>query len=340
MTKNPTLKEIARLAGVSRSTVSRVINDEPKVSTEVRQRVWRVVKELGYHPNAAARSLASRSSQTLGVVIPETLDTVFVNPFFPSVLRGIAEAINAHKYHLMLSMIRGPMQDDFYRRALRGQMLDGVVIVSALAEEPLISRLVRDRMLFVSIGRYVHEPDVNYVDVDNARGARRAVEHLLAGGRRRIATIAGPSNMMAGLDRLAGYREALREAGLAVDEALVQEGRFDEDSGFEALEQLLPLQPDAVFVANDLMAVGALRALRQAGRRVPDDVALVSFDDAPVATFTDPPLTTVRQPMHQLGVTAVNLLLRLLQDGVQGPLHEILPTELVVRASCGLGSAG
>lgn len=340
MTKTPTLKEIAQLAGVSRSTVSRVINDEPKVRAEVRQRVWRVVKELGYHPNAAARSLVSRSSQTLGVVIPETLDTVFVNPFFPSVLRGIAEAINENKYHLMLSMIRGPMQDDFYRRALRGQMLDGVIIVSALADAPLISRLVRDRMLFVSIGRYVHESDVNYVDVDNTQGARRAVEHLLKGGRRRIATIAGPSNMMAGLDRLAGYREALREAGLAVDEALVKEGRFDEDSGFEALEQLLPLEPDAVFVANDLMAVGALHALRQAGRRVPDQVALVGFDDAPVAMFTDPPLTTVRQPMHQLGVTAVNLLLRLLQDGAQGPLHEVLPTELIVRASCGLGDAG
>jgi LacI family transcriptional regulator len=331
----PTLEEIARIAGVSRSTVSRVINDAPNVRLEVRQRVWQVVEEMDYQPNAAARSLVSRRNQTLGVVIPETVNTIFVDPFFPGVLRGIAEAANGHEYHLMFSMVNHPMQESFYRRALRSQMLDGVVIVSASTDDPLIPYLIQDRISFVSIGRYPYAPDINYVDADNVRGAQEATAHLLQHGRWRVATITGPLNMVAGLDRRTGYEMALREAGLGVDEALIAEGDFTQDSGAVAMERLLPLEPDAVFVASDLMAIGALHALHQAGRRVPEDVAVVGFDDAPSATFANPPLTTVRQPVYELGVRAVDLLLRLLDQEAQGPLHEILPTELVVRASCG-----
>jgi LacI family transcriptional regulator len=338
--RTPTLEEIAQVAGVSRSTVSRVINNEPNVRQEVRQRVWQVVDEMGYHPNVAARSLVSRRSQTLGVIIPETVNTVFVDPFFPQVLRGTADAANESKYYLMLSMVSQPLEEDFYRRALRSQMLDGVVIVSSRVGDPLIPRLLQDHIPFVTIGRRLHHPDVSYVDADNVRGARMATEHLLQHGRRRVATITGPSNMVPGLDRREGYRAALREAGLPINENLVAEGDFTEAGGYAAVEQLLPLEPDAVFVASDLMAVGALRALRQAGRRVPDDVALVGFDDAPVAAYTNPPLTTVRQPIYDLGVTAIKLLLRLLETETEGPLRTILATELVVRASCGVTGQG
>ena len=333
--KRLTLEEVARIAGVSRSTVSRVVNDEPNVSAEVRQRVRRVVEEMGYHPNAAARSLASRHSQTLGAVIPQAMNTVFVDPFFPYVLRGLAEAANESDYHLMLSMVDRPMEEDFYRRALRSQLLDGVIIVSALLDDPLVPRLLRDHIPFVTIGRHLYEADVNYVDTDNVRGARTATEHLLRQGRQRVATITGPLNMVPGLDRREGYRAALRAANMPIDEDLIVEGDFSEAGGFSAMQRLLPLEPDAVFIASDLMAVGALRAISQAGRRVPEDVALVSFDDAPIATYTDPPLTTVRQPMYELGVNAIRLLIRLLKEDVDGPLRTILPTELVIRASCG-----
>jgi len=329
-----TLEEIARAAGVSRSTVSRVINAEPNVRDAVRQRVWQVVEEMDYHPNAAARNLASRRAQTLGVVIPQTFNTVFVDPFFPDVLRGVADAANESKHHLMLSMVDRPMEEDFYRRALRSQMLDGVVIVSALVDDPLIPRLLRDRIPFVTIGRHLRE-QVSYVDADNVRGGRMATEHLLHNGRRRVATITGPLNMVPGLDRREGYQAALREAGFTVREAWIAEGDFTQSGGFAAMQQLLPREPDAVFVASDLMAVGALRALQQAGQRVPDDVALVGFDDAPVATFTDPPLTTVRQPVYELGVMAIKQLLRLLEKEHEEPVRTILPTELVIRASCG-----
>ncbi len=340
--KPPTLEEIAKAAGVSRSTVSRVINDEPNVRPEVRQRVWQVVEAMGYHPNAAARSLVSRRSQTLGVIIPQTVNTVFADPFLPNVLRGIADAANEHKYHLMLSMVSRPLEEDFYRRALRSQMLDGVVILSAFLDDPLIPRLLRDRIPFVTIGRHPHEPAASYVDADNVRGARMATEHLLRQGRRRVATITGPASMIAGLDRREGYQAALREADLPLDENLIAEGDFTEAGGYVAMQQLLLQEPDAVFVANDLMAIGALRAIRQVGRRVPDDVALVGFDDAQIAAYADPPLTTVRQPVYELGDTAINLLVRLIEPvgslrgyETQDSLRAILPTELVIRASCG-----
>lgn len=332
--KRPTLEEIASVAGVSRSTVSRVINDAPNVRKAVRQRVKRVVREMGYYPNAAARSLAGQRSQTLAVVIPETINTVFLDPFFPNVLRGIAEVTSAHHYHMLLSMVERPSEKDFYRRALRSQMLDGVVIVSALMDDPLIPYLLRDHIPFVLIGRH-DDPRVSYVDVDNLGGAYMATTHLLQGGRRRVATITGPLDMVPGLDRRAGYRTALLKAGYPVDDALIVKGDFTEAGGRAAMAQLLPLAPDAVFVASDLMALGALSALWEAGCCVPDDVAVIGFDDAPVAAYTDPPLTTVRQPVTDLGRTAARLLLRLLQEGQAGPLRQTLPTELIVRASCG-----
>lgn len=334
--KAPTLEEIAQVAGVSRSTVSRVVNNSPNVRGEVRQRVWRVVKEMGYSPNVAARSLAGQHSQILGVVIPETVGTVFVDPFFPMVLRGIADAANERRYFLMLSAVSQSLEEDFYRRALRSQMLDGLLLVSARFGDPLIPLLLRDEIPFVTTGRRLNHPEVSYVDVDNLRGAHMAVEHLLAQGRRRVATITGPLNMAPGLDRLEGYKAALRGAGKGIHEDLIAGGDFTEASGFTAMQQLLRHAPDAVFAASDMMAVGALRALHQAGQRVPQDVALVGFDDAPVATYMDPPLTTVRQPVYQMGVAAVKQLLRVLENGVKGPLRTVLTTELVIRESCGM----
>ncbi len=335
MSRNrPTLEEIADVAGVSRSTVSRVINNEPNVRAAVRQRVQRVVREMGYYPNVAARRLAGQRSQTLAVVIPETINTVFLDPFFPNVLRGIAEVTNAHHYHLMLSMVDRPSEQDFYHRALRSQMLDGVIIVSALIDDPLIPQLLRDPLPFVLIGRH-DDPRVSYVDADNLGGARIATAHLLQSGRRRVATITGPLDMVPGLDRRAGYRSALRKAGHPVDDALIVQGDFTQAGGRAAMTQLLPLAPDAVFVASDLMALGALSVLWEAGCCVPDDVAVIGFDDAPVAAYADPPLTTVRQPVTDLGRTAARTLLRLIKEEQEEPLRQTLPTELIVRASCG-----
>ncbi len=334
----PTLEQIAKLAGVSRSTVSRVINNHPNVRPEVREHVWRIVREVGYHPHAAARSLVTRRTQIIGMIIPEAVTTLFTDPFFPLLLRGATEACNAHQYQLMLSLFTARADHkELYQRVLRNGYLDGVVVASTSVNDPLIPNMLRDGIPFVSVGRYPDER-VHYVDVDNVGGARMAVEHLIRLGHRRIATITGPLDMVAGQDRLTGYRQGLEARGIPVEEDLIFEGDFTEDSGRLGMQHLLSASPTAVFVASDTMAIGALKALRQAGLRAPQDMALVSFDDIPIAASIEPPLTTVRQPIERMGGMAVEVLLSLLESSSpeQVPAQRIvLPTELVIRASCG-----
>lgn len=333
-----TLEEIARLAGVSRSTVSRVMNDQPGVRDQVRQQVQRVVRETGYQPHAAARSLVTRRTGVIGVVIPEAVTTLFTDPFFPFLLYGITEACNAHRYHLMLSLFNGPAnQAELYRRVIYGGHLDGVVVASAHLDDPLLMQLLEDGFPFVLVSRH---PDdrVNYVDVDNVGGARMAVEHLVRLGHQRIGTITGPLTMAHAQDRLAGYRQALDAHHLPVDEALIVEGDYTELGGVMAARRLLVAAPTALFVANDVMAIGALKTLREAGLRVPENVAVVGFDDMPIASAVEPALTTVRQPIERLGSMAVDLLLDILSTirEVETPAQRIiLPVQLVVRDSCG-----
>ncbi|HOG48501.1 MAG TPA: LacI family DNA-binding transcriptional regulator [Anaerolineae bacterium] len=330
-----TLEGIARLAGVSRSTVSRVINNHPSVKPEVREHVWQIIRQVGYQPHAAARSLVTKRTHVIGLFIPRAVTALFGDPFFPLLIRGITDTCNAHGCHLMLSLCSGHIDpDDLYRQVLRGGYLDGVVVASTNLDDPLVPRLIGDGVRFLSVGAY---PDsrVSYVDVDNVSGTRMAVEHLLRQGRRRIATICGPRAMVAGRDRLAGYRQALEARGMAYDEALVAEGDFSEDGGRAAMQRLLAQAPDALFAASDMMAIGAIKALREAGRRIPQDVAIVGFDDLPLASIMEPGLTTVRQPIERLGAMAAEVLLDLVEGRVEGPQHVILPVQLVVRQSCG-----
>jgi len=335
---SPTLEEVAQLAGVSRSTVSRVINDQPNVRPEVRERVWQVAREVGYQPHAAARSLVTNRTHVIGMVIPEAVTTLFTDPFFPLLLRGATDACNSHQYQLMLSLFTANNdRQEIYQRILRSGYLDGAIVASASLGDPLISDLLRDRIPFVSVGRYPNKP-VHYVDADNVSGARMAVEHLIRLGHRRIATITGPLDMIAGQERLSGYRQALEARGIPVEEELIVEGDFTEASGTAGMQRLLPVSPSAVFVASDMMAIGALRSLRQADRQVPQDIALVGFDDIPIASAIVPALTTVRQPIEHMGSMAVEVLLSVLEDssGEEALAHRIvLPTELVIRASCG-----
>jgi len=334
----PTLEDVARLAGVSRSTVSRVINDHPSVRSETRERVWQAIHRSSYQPHAVARSLVTRRTQIIGMVIPETVTTLFTAPFFPLLLRGDTEACNAHHYQLLLTLFNDPAgQEEIYQRTLRNGYLDGVIVASASQDDPLIPDLLHDRVPFVSVGRHPNER-VHYVDVDNVGGARMAVEHLIRLGHRRIATITGPLDMSAGQDRLEGYRQALQAHHVPVEERLIVEGDFTEGRGMVGMQQLLPASPSAVFAASDMMAIGALKALRQAGRQVPQDIALIGFDDIPAASVIEPALTTVRQPIERMGSMAVEVLLSVLDgaSGEEAPAHRIIfPPELAIRASCG-----
>jgi DNA-binding LacI/PurR family transcriptional regulator len=328
----PTLEEVGAVAGVSRATVSRVINRSPKVSPEARTAVERAIAKLGYTPNRAARSLVTRRTDVLALYVSEPEERVFSDPIFATVVRGMGAATADTEMTLVLVMAKAEEERERARRFLRRDHVDGVVLMSLHGDEPLPRQLARAGMPTVQIGRPLGRAGVPYVDADNRGGARLAVEHLLEGGRRTIATVSGPWNMNAGVDRLEGYRDALRRGGLALRNELVEEGDFGEASGYEAMRAMLGREPalDAVFAASDLMAVGALRALREAGRDVPDDVAVVGFDDAPFAGHTVPPLTTIRQPLDEMTRRTADLLLAQIR-GEPTDGNVICPTELVVR---------
>jgi LacI family transcriptional regulator len=333
-----TLEEVAKLAGVSRSTVSRVINHHPNVHGRTRERVWEAVRLSGYRPNVVARSLVTNRTHIISIVIPEAVNSIFTDPFFSHLLCGTTEACNEHRYQLLLSLFTAATDfQEIYDRLLQSGYADGVIVASAPLEDPLVPNLLRDGVPFVSVGRYPDER-VHYVDIDNVGGAKMAINHLVRQGHRRVGMITGRLDIVAGQDRLQGYRQALEARGIPVDERLIAEGDFTEDGGMAAMQALLPLKPTAVFVASDTMAVGAMRVLRIAGLSVPQDVAVVGFDDTSVASSSEPALTTVRQPIERLGAMAVDVLVSILENSSaeDATVHRILiPTELVVRASCG-----
>lgn len=334
-TEKLTIRQIAKLAGVSRSTVSRVINDHPNVNPQTRDKVLQIVAATGFRPDPIARSLSSRRADIIGLVVPLTIRSLFEDPFFPRLLQGISQGCNSHDYTLALFLLHTLEEEaKLYSRISRRQLLDGVIVSATRSGDSLISRLIANRIPFVLHGRH-EDTQVNFIDVDNVSGAHTAVTHLVRLGRRRIALITGPSDSPAAEDRKRGYLNALQERRVRGDKALIIHGDFTETSGYEALQRLLPHEPDAVFVASDTMALGALRALRKAGKCVPDEVAVVGFDDMPYAATSDPPLTTIRQPIQRAGVLAVETLIDILENGAEPPRRIILPTELVIRASCG-----
>jgi LacI family transcriptional regulator len=329
------LEQIAKLSGVSRSTVSRVVNNDPNVSMVTRERVMQVVKRVNYTPNAAARGLAAGHTHVLGLVIPMGVAALFTDPYFPILIQGVSSACNAREYSVMLWLAEPEYERRQIRQIMYSGLVDGVIITSMLLNDSLVQALSDGDLPFMLIGRHPTDTRARYVDADNIGGAREAVMHLLRLGRTHVATITGPQNMIAGADRLAGYNAALRDRGVISDSSLIAEGDFTEAGGYRAMQQLLAHRPDAVFAASDIMAIGAMRALREAGLRVPEDVAVVAFDDLPQAARTEPPLTTVRQPVYRLGAMAVDSLLDLIEHPDSSPRRIVLPTELVVRASCG-----
>ena len=326
----PTLEQVAATARVSRSTVSRVVNGEPYVSEAVRDRVNQAIDRLGYLPNPAARTLVTQRSGSVALVFPEPDTRVFTDPFFAGIVRGVSQRLAGVAMQLVLVMLQNEADHARLERYVAAGHVDGVLLVSLHSGDPLPRALVSRGIPAVLNGRpHDGEHDLPYVDVDSQQGAVIATRHLAAQGRTTIATIAGPQDMCAGIDRLAGYRSAL---GRRYRRSLVAVGDFTRASGARAMASLLDGAPDldAVFVASDLMAEGALSALRRAGRRVPDDVAVVGFDDSDAAPYIDPPLTTIRQPVPRIGQEMVRLLAAMNGEPASST---VLPVELVVRGS-------
>ncbi|MEU4170112.1 LacI family DNA-binding transcriptional regulator [Streptomyces sp. NPDC026665] len=337
----PTLEAVAARAGVSRATVSRVVNGGDGVREPLVERVRRAVEELGYVPNQAARSLVTRRHDAVAVVIAEPETRVFADPFFALQLRGISKELTANDSQLVLLLTEG--RDDHARvaRYLAGGHVDGALVFSLHLDDPLPGLIHGAGVPTVFGGRPGWGDGVReavYVDCDNRGGARQAVRHLLGLGRTRIAHITGALDQTSAVDRLDGFRDVMADAG----PELVAQGDFTPAGGERAMRELLERRPDvdAVFAANDLSALGALRVLREQGRRVPEDVAVIGFDDMlPIAEQMDPPLTTVRQEIEEMGRLMARLLIRGLESGpgteppAPDPTGVVLPTTIVRRAS-------
>jgi DNA-binding LacI/PurR family transcriptional regulator len=331
----PTLEEVARLADVSTATVSRVVNHSPKVRPDTRKAVEKAIKRLGYVPNRAARSLVTRRTDTIALVVSESESRVFSDPFFLSIVQGVSTAIADTDLQLLLLLARGEREHEKVERYIRQGHVDGVFLISLHGEDPLPRALTGAGIPTVLNGRPRPGEHLPYVDADNRGGARAATAHLLSSGRERVATITGPLDMMVGVDRFDGYVDALRDAGQRLRKGLVDHGDFGKESGARAMKALLRRNPglDGVFVANDLMAIGVLETLQALGRRVPDDVAVIGFDDVAEAAATSPPLTTVRQPLEEMTRAMADLLLRRIEDVGAEDEFVVCPTHLVHRAS-------
>ena len=327
-----TLADVARVAGVSCATASRVLTGSARVRPETRRQVELAMADLGYVRNRAPRSARTRTGSVAFVVCEENM-RVFADPFFARMLWSVSRELVAEDMQLVLLTVHAPRDYRSVARYLRGGHVDGALFVSVHGRLPL--ELDQVGVPIVLAGRPMDpRSGLSYVDADNVGGAERAVRHLLDHGRTSIATVAGPTDMNAGVDRLIGYRTALVAAGVS-DSGLVAYGDFGRISGEHATNRILDRRPgvDAVFAASDLMATGVLRALRRSGRRVPDDVAVIGFDDSPLAQHTEPQLTTVRQPIDAMGARMVAELLTLVGNGDKPPSGVVLDTELVLRDS-------
>ncbi len=328
-----TLEDIARISGYSRSTVSRVINGGEKVSGPARDKILEVVQRYNFHPNLAARRLAAGRTGVLGLVIPRGVSALFSDPFFATVIEGVSSGCNQLDYSVMLWLAEPEYERRTISRILYNGLVDGVIVISAILNDPIVDALQESAIPFVLIGRHARQVNASQVDVDNILGARQAVQHLLDLGMTRIAAITGEPSLSVSADRLTGYRAVLDSAGIPFDPNLVSSGGFTEEGGRLAMQQLLAHNPQAVFAASDSMAAGALRAIQEAGLSVPGDISLVGFDDIPLASRLTPPLTTVRQPIWSEGQVATALLVERLENPEAPVRQELLPTELVIRES-------
>ncbi len=335
MPKQLTLEKIGKLAGVSRATVSRVVNDYPHISPEIRERVQRIIDQTGYQPNLAARTLASTRSNIIGLVIPHVMDDIFSDPYYSILIQGIAETCCARDYTLSLFLLHTKEEENrTMQRILGTGFVDGLLLTADPSDSHLSQQIASKGKPFVQIGRPQVDDRISYVDVDNVKGAYNAVTHLIRQGRERIALIGSHANT-AGDDRTLGYRKALEEHGIPWRDELVAVGSFSQKWGYQGMWQLLPQQPDAVFAASDLAALGAMQAMREAGVCIPEDIAIVGYDDIAAAQISEPALTTIRQPIRQTGELAAELLIDLAANDSEEVKRIILPTELIVRHSCG-----
>ncbi|HEY4553693.1 MAG TPA: LacI family DNA-binding transcriptional regulator [Bacillaceae bacterium] len=334
-----TIKDVAKHANVAPSTVSRVIANNPRISEKTKKRVRESMKKLGYHPNFIARSLASQSTEVLGLVMPGSADIIFQNPFFSNVLRGLSES--AHEKHYALQMTTGKTDDEIYEGVIQmvnGGRVDGIILLNSRVDDKLMEYLRLRDFPFVVIGKpYKHAEEITHVDNDNFRAAKEATEYLVELGHERVAFIGGNMDLVVTVERLLGYEKALRESGIELVNEYVIHQEFLREGGRDAVSELMKLEkpPTALMVADDLMALGVLNTLDDMGISVPEDISIVSFNNVLFSEMAKPPLTSVDINIFTLGYEAAkNLILKI--DNPAEPVKRIIvPHKLVVRTSTG-----
>ncbi|NMB55412.1 MAG: LacI family transcriptional regulator [Leptolinea sp.] len=333
-----TLKDVAQLAGVSTGIASMALSDDPRVAAATKANVLRAAEKLDYIPNMVGRALRSKRLGSIAVIIPQTSQHVFSHPYFIEVLKGVTDVANAHNLTLILSTSSANQEEEAYMKILRSRRADGVIVASASIADPNIARLASSGYPVVFLGRDRHDERVISVTVDDIGGAVQAVTHLIEKHKlHSIAHLTGPLGHRSAADKLEGYRLALGRHGLPFDERLVVEGDYSQESGIRACRELLDRgQPvEAIFAANDEMTIGALQVLEERGLQVPRDLALIGYDDISLSAAVRPSLTTVHQPMEEVGRRAAQCLIELLDEKTTEPRQVELPTELVIRKSCG-----
>jgi LacI family transcriptional regulator len=334
-----TSREVAQRAGVSRTTVSLVLNDVPgvQISEETRQRVTQVAKDMGYVPVAAAQALASRRAHVIGLVLTRSPHHIASDAFLTQILNSLVETVHLSGMRLMIDIVEELHHREIYLEMARARRIDGIIFSGPKVDDQALQALELDGFPTVLMGQL---PGTSFfsVDIDNRAAARLAVAHLLNLGHTRIACITNaPLSYTAAADRLQGYRDAIESAGLKFDKGLVRYGNFDLESGYEQMNRLLEIEPlpTGVFVASDVVAFGAMAAIRERGLAIPGDIALVGFDDVPFARYVDPPLTTIFLPAAELARKSSEMLIRLIHAEQMLDRNLLLDTHLVVRQSCG-----
>lgn len=326
-----TIREVAERAGVSLTTVSHVINNTRFVSEEKKLRVQEAMQELNYRPNALARSLRSGKTHTLGLILPDSS-----NPFFADIGRSLEATAFDLGFSVILCNTEGdPSREEFYVDVLSKKQVDGMIFVATGDQANSLNLLLEENIPVVVVDRCFPEIEVDTVITDNRLGGQLATQHLIELGHKRIACITGPSNLTPSAERVTGYQEAVEEAGIALDPALIMQGDYHPKSGQNVTSAMLKLKnpPSAIFACNDLMAIGAMRAVVAAGLRVPEDISIIGFDDIELARYSTPPLTTIAQPILEIGSEAARLMVDRIKDEKLLPQQIVLPTRLVLRES-------
>ncbi|MEA3431991.1 MAG: LacI family DNA-binding transcriptional regulator [candidate division WOR-3 bacterium] len=327
-----TIKEVAEKAGVSVTTVSRVINEYPRVRQDTRERVDKVIKELEYVPNVMARGLTLGKTRTIGLILPEIADG-----FFSQVIKGADEAAVKNNFHLLVSTFHSHRSDEELSfRLMSERRVDGLILMDPTLSDDFLTEFQWNSFPIIVLCKKIKYINCNYIVIDDFQGAYQAVIHLIKHGYKRIAIIGGPSDNYDASQRLAGYTSALKDYNIKLNPGYIVDGNFRWEGGESAMHILLDLAnpPDAVFAANDPMAIGAMEAVKKRKLIVPKDIAIVGFDDIELSRLVTPPLTTVHLPMYELGTTAVKSVIRIL-EGRNVRRRNILKTGLVVRKSCG-----